>query len=337
MILASKSIPPQSPGMVRQIAESELGPIKWETLSQGIYACPGEGLHASPTKGRDCRIYVDEAPTIHCFHSSCAGAIENANFSLRSAIGKAKAASSPVKFVPSVGEQIKRGDRLRQKRKQEALAKRGADSLPLILKQFTGGPADLWESSPIRLVDNPEKHGRMFLHLFSEENTVWIGDRFDSAKDDRSEARKAAARKHFRTAGEWLDMDTPPEGPLICPSTFIEGSHSRCNANVESQPFLVVESDVLTHAESVAAIRFLQQSLRLRAVVNTAGKSLHAWFDYPSESQVGELRIILKELNCDPAMFTPSQAVRLPGAKRFKDVNGKPTFVGIQALIYLDL
>jgi hypothetical protein len=337
MILTSKSIPPQSPVMVRQIAESELGPINWETLLRGICACPGEELHASPTKGRDCQIYMDEAPTIYCFHSSCAGAVENANFSLRSAIGKAKTASSPEKFIPSVREQIKRGDRQRLKRIQEELAKRGADSLPLILKQFSGGPADLWESSPVRLTGNPELHGRMFLNLFSGDATVWTGDRFNSAKDDQSEERKAAARKHFRTAGEWLDMGSPPEGPLICPCTFIAGSHSRCNANVESQPFLVVESDVLSHDESVAVIMFLQQSLHLRAVVNTAGKSLHAWFDYPTESQVAELRVILKELGCDPAMFTPSQAVRLPGAKRFKEENGRQVFMGIQSLIYLDV
>jgi hypothetical protein len=322
---------------VKGITEQLLGDVQWEADTRGLCTCPGEGLHTSPTKKRDCQIYVNGAPTIYCFHSSCAGAVENANFSLRSAIGKAKVASSPVKFIPTVQEQIKRGGRLRQKRIQEELAKRGADSLPLILKQFSGGPADLCESSPVRLTGNPEGHGRMLLHLFPEDATVWTGDRFNSASDDQSEAEKAAARKCFRTAGAWLDMDTPPAGPLICPCTFIAGSHSRCNANVESQPFLVVESDVLTHDEFVAVIRFLQQSLRLRAVVNTAGKSLHAWFDYPTESQVAELRVILKELGCDPAMFTPSQPVRFPGAKRFKEENGRQVFMGIQSLLYLDV
>ena len=67
--------------------------------------------------------------------------------------------------------------------------------------------------------------------------------------------------------------------------------------------------------------------LKLCAIVDTAGKSLHAWFEYPTEDTVNELRIVLPELGCDPKLFTPSQPVRLPGAER----DGK-----MQRLVYLD-
>jgi hypothetical protein len=69
-----------------------------------------------------------------------------------------------------------------------------------------------------------------------------------------------------------------------------------------------------------------QVGMNLRAVVDTAGKSLHAWFDYPPASIVEDLKIALPELGCDPKLFTASQPVRLPGALR----DGK-----YQKLIYL--
>ena len=67
--------------------------------------------------------------------------------------------------------------------------------------------------------------------------------------------------------------------------------------------------------------------MNLVAIVDTAGKSLHAWFTLPKPEELAELRLVLPVLGCDPKLFTPSQPVRLPGAWR----NGKP-----QRLVYLD-
>ena len=63
------------------------------------------------------------------------------------------------------------------------------------------------------------------------------------------------------------------------------------------------------------------------AVVDTAGKSLHGWFDFTDcEPVLDELRLVLPALKCDPKLFTASQPVRLPGAER----DGK-----MQRLVYL--
>jgi len=56
--------------------------------------------------------------------------------------------------------------------------------------------------------------------------------------------------------------------------------------------------------------------LNLRAIVDTAGKSLHGWFDYPADEIVADLKLVLPQLGCDPKLFTASQPVRLPGAVR---------------------
>ena len=337
MTVQTKATPALPLADIKRIAEQLLGSIEWDGDALGICACPGVSLHASSTKIRDCLLYLDGPPTIHCFHNSCAGAVENANFNLRSAIGKATASSGRPQFVPSIQEQLQRGERQREKRVKERLVKQSQDSLPIILEKYSGSPVDLWEESPMRPPDDPLEHGRLLLHLFPADDIVWIGGMYDSAKGDQDEQKKAAAAMHFKSAGEWLDSSALPEGPFICPATFKEGSHSRCMANVESQPFLVVESDGLSHEHFIGVIEFLKQRLHLRAVVDTAGKSLHAWFDYPTDSQVEELRIILKELKCDTAMFRPSQAVRLPGVRRYKIDHGSPVFMGIQALLYLDL
>jgi hypothetical protein len=82
--------------------------------------------------------------------------------------------------------------------------------------------------------------------------------------------------------------------------------------------FVVVESDLLSRDEVGAVFRYLIEcGLKLVAVVDTAGKSLHGWFEFPEDEEVmNDLRLILPALKCDPKMLTPSQPARLPGAMR---------------------
>jgi hypothetical protein len=92
--------------------------------------------------------------------------------------------------------------------------------------------------------------------------------------------------------------------------------------------FLVVESDSLSKEQMLAVFAWMRQFMHLRAIVDTAGKSLHGWFEYPNPFQLEELRVILPTLGCDPALFRTSQPCRLPGALR----DGK-----FQRLLWLDL
>lgn len=90
---------------LESIAVSVLGPISWIGQGRGYLECPGKQNHNNKTGRRDCMItllpgYVGsgagrffcEAPTISCFHDSCADIVAESNHKLRSAIGKAKAA-----------------------------------------------------------------------------------------------------------------------------------------------------------------------------------------------------------------------------------------------------
>ena len=70
-----------------RIAVEIVGPITWESETRGYATCPGKHLHHTADGDRDCRIDLDGAPTIYCFHNSCAGIIAGTNHELRSRIG----------------------------------------------------------------------------------------------------------------------------------------------------------------------------------------------------------------------------------------------------------
>ena len=107
-------------------------------------------------------------------------------------------------------------------------------------------------------------------------------------------------------------------GHYVCPSTFKAGSFSRSKDNLVRRAFLVVESDELDKDTIGAVFRWLRDKvgLNLRCIVDTAGKSLHGWFDFPPPEELDDLRVMLPELGCDPKMFTATQPCRLPGALR---------------------
>ena len=67
----------------RQVASRLLGAIDWQTEVSGFCRCPGEAMHTSQNGKKDCRVNVDGAPTIFCFHASCAPAVAEANRRLR--------------------------------------------------------------------------------------------------------------------------------------------------------------------------------------------------------------------------------------------------------------
>lgn len=287
----------------RNAAESLFGSIDWTDSDRGLLRCPGADLHTHRTGKRDCEIHLDGAPTLYCFHTSCAGALEEANRRLRSAIGKAEAGEQLQPYRPSPADI----ERQRQKARAEALKNRAARSLAAILAGNGVNEADFRDSSPHPLEGDPADDWRLLLSMFAPDDVVWIGHVYDSGKPEHA--------RNFRPVSEWLKESKAP-GNFTCPSTFKNNSVTRSNDNAIARRFLVVESDKLKREETLAVVQWLRSFLTLRAVVCTGGKSLHGWFDFPAGAILEELRIILPELRCDPALFKVSQPCRLPGAWR---------------------
>jgi hypothetical protein len=330
----------------RHIAASIVGPVDWQSAVSGFCRCPGESLHTHKTGKKDCRVNVDGAPTIYCFHASCEEAVAVANRRLRRTLaGGQWEIGLPGGRVLRSGD-ILRGDGSVLTRAQiemgaahKNLALPHPDPLPptswagegernerLLLTtlqvvanhfkpelfEFFRWPlAQIIADSPLLVAErNAEDQFRTWLKLWPAHSTVWIGDVYSSGKESH--------RGHFRPVAEW-DQIGPVMGNFTCGSSFKPGSYQRSNANCNDTRFMVVESDTLPKDEVGAIFAYLNRRLRfnLHAIIDTAGKSLHGWFDAPRNARIeAQLKAVLTVFGCDPKLFTYSQPVRVPGAYR---------------------
>ena len=313
----------------RQIAAGIVGAVDWQTEVSGFCRCPGAASHTHPTGKKDCRVNVDGAPTIYCFHSSCAAAVANANLRLRRELG----AGSWEMVLPG-GRVLRSGDILlgdgsvktqaeiiqkSEVKSQESEEKILLETLranadrfkPELFEKFHWPFAQIIEDSPLQVLQrDAEDQFRTWLRLWPAHCHVWIGDIYDSGKE--------AHRAHFRPVAEWYQIG-PVMGNFTCGSSFKPGSFQRSNANCNGTRFMVVESDTLSKDQVGAIFAYLNRRLHfnLHAIIDTAGKSLHGWFDAPRTLRnEAQLKATLTVFGCDPKLFTYSQPVRVPGAYR---------------------
>jgi hypothetical protein len=320
----------------RRTAELLLGAIDWQTEVSGYCRCPGASAHTHRNAKKDCRVNIDGAPTIFCFHANCAPAVAEANRRLRSAL-----ACGPWEIALPGGEVLRSGDVFQPDgsvlRREVVAEGRGAERLgtrwnaslpeerlileslrahaerfrPEVFEFFRWPMAQILEDSPLLVAErDAEDQFRTWLRLWPACSTVWVGDVYSSGKPEH--------RTNFRTVSEWYQIG-PVMGNYTCGSSFKAGSHSRSNENLEGHRFLVVESDTLTKDEVGAIFSYLNRRLHftLHAIIDTAGKSLHGWFDAPRNKTLEErLKAMLVVFGCDPKVFRYSQPVRVPGAYR---------------------
>jgi len=323
----------------RQVAFQILGAIDWQTEVSGFCKCPGEAFHTSANGKKDCRVNVDGAPTIYCFHSSCSAAVAEANRRLRREVN-----ASPWELRLPSGQVLRSGDVLQAgglvvprevvKARAKAEGREAGEQLlleslraaaerfrPELFDFFRWPMAQILEDSPLLVAErDADDQFRTWLKLWPACSTVWIGDVYSSGKPEH--------RTHFRPISEWYQIG-PVMGNYTCGSSFKPGSCRRSNENLNGHRFLVIESDSLTRDEVGAVFAYLRRRLHydLHCIIDTAGKSLHAWFDAPRNKVFeNRLKAGLQVFGCDPKVFTYSQPVRVPGAWR----DGK-----LQRLIWL--
>lgn len=311
IIPASSPVQPPAPKSTTEIAAEILGEIDWISPTEGYCDCPGQNRHSNKSSRRDCAVYLDNVPTLHCVHQSCGTVVAATNKRLRAALlnGQPVEKRSMTAEDKAIRKQREENERIRQ---------RAAKSLPQLLDEFAWPYDQIVADSPMAVTGNEPAHWKRLLGKFDPADVVWIGDKFDSGKPEHA--------CHFKSAGDWLKESAVP-GPFICPVAFKNTSYARSNDNVTARRFLVVESDTLNRDQVGAVFRWLHEScdLKLVAIVDTAGKSLHGWFEF-EEDLLDSQKLVLPAMQCDPKLFTPSQPVRLPSALR----GDKP-----QKLVYL--
>ena len=182
---------------------------------------------------------------------------------------------------------------------------------PELFEKFHWPFAQILSDSPLLVADrDADEQFRTWLRLWPAHCHVWIGDVYSSGRPEH--------RTHFRPVAEWYQIG-PVMGNFTCGSSFKPGSFQRSNANCNGTRFLVVESDTLTKDEIGAVFAYMNNRLHfnLHAIIDTAGKSLHGWFDAPNNRLIEtRLKAVLHVFGCDPKLFTYSQPVRVPGAYR---------------------
>src|SRR5262249_24757538 len=154
--------------------------------------------------------------------------------------------------------------------------------IPELFDFFLWPMTAILEDSPLLVAErDAEDQFRTWLRLWPACSTVWIGDVYSSGKPEH--------RTHFRSVAEWYQIG-PVMGTLSCGSSFRAGCHSRSNENLNGHRFLVVESDPLARDEVGAVFAYLNRRLHftLHAIIDTAGKSLHGWFDAPRSKLLEE-------------------------------------------------
>lgn len=205
--------------------------------------------------------------------------------------------------------------------KQENITQRIQEILERKLAPYLSSDwqADLWHDSPIRF-DHPEAAPHDFIaSLFKPDDILWLGDIGDSGKPHHA--------ANFKTCREWLRIDRLP--PRIAAGTFHPGSISRGKDSVQTAPFILIESDdLIGHKPSTPEDRERNKclshalngyardklGLTLRALIDTGGKSLHAWYDRPPEPAMNALRKMAAGLRIDESILENCQSspLRMP-------------------------
>lgn len=190
-----------------------------------------------------------------------------------------------------------------------------------ILGKHAIDPKDIYQKSPDQLIGVSQADlWRSFLGIFQLDDIVWIGDIKDSGSPRHS--------RHFKPVSEWLKHNSCP-GPRITPSTYKSEVYSRSNPNVVNHRFIVIESDTRSKREQWAIINIIRKITRLRAIIDSGNKSLHAWFDRPNVEVLEKFKRIVLNIGADPAGLRPTQPFRMPGIPR----ENSNTFTN---LLYLD-
>lgn len=181
---------------------------------------------------------------------------------------------------------------------------------------------DLWEASPIRLMDEPKYDAELFLEvMFSPEDLLFIGSTYDT--------------NVIRSRDEWAKAgcDAPhiivnPLSGGLAPNKAGNGQTYRGDHNVVAFRHCLVEFDNLSREDQIrfwAAVR-----LPIKALIDSGGKSIHAWIDVPKLASVTTLEEwdahirrglydrTLRPLGVDSACSNPSRLSRLPGHYREK-------------------
>lgn len=185
--------------------------------------------------------------------------------------------------------------------------------------------ADLWEASPIRLMEAPEHDPvLLFETLYRPDDLLWIGDRHEAGILGQTLRPAAEWIRYFREGGATAPHILPnPLTGTAAPTKTGEKQTLRGDGCVAAYRFALAEFDELSRDEQICF--WAGARLPIVALIHSGGKSIHAWLDVSKLADVktpeqwgdrikGTLYDrLLVPLGVDRACSNPSRLSRLPG------------------------
>lgn len=310
----------------KHLIEKMYGKVRWTTPVSGFIRCPGWYCHTTKNHERDCMIFFDSVPTIFCLHKSCSHIIARENKRLRDAlryncclfVNNYPILKGPFVYDENINAAVIHSPESEEKRKLRNCSLLARRVFGNVLDIFRWNLEQIKYDSPVEIPEDSSQQFCLFMRLFDRNDVVWHGDLYDSGKPWH--------RVMFRKSAEWQNLGGPIAN-FVSVAVYRDGSYSRSANNIERIDYFVVESDILDKEKFAAIINFLRKrlGLRLRAIVDTAGKSLHAWFERTSNME--EIKSMLDAWYCDTSMMRHSQIARVPGC---------PRKTKIQKLLWID-
>jgi len=299
----------------KTIAESQLTIIEWSSDTQAYIECPGKQHHTGANAKRDCRLELDGAPTITCFHSSCSDEVAVANKKIRSIIGKAEKKGAGYKFESSVTSQ--------QSQQQSP-----APAVTPEPKSF----ARKYVVDPFITIPDPIPDGtrELLRAAFEPGEGVRIaqGTNDDEGKEIPNGSGVCLSRD------EWLKKLDDAKGD---PNKFMRTSSRNGifisvnplriggskDADVVSYRHCLLEFDTISATEQWALIH--QSHVPASAVISSGGKSIHAWVRVDAkdrkeyDTRVSYIYKHFAEWKPDEKNKNPSRFSRLANCERGKN------------------
>ncbi len=173
-----------------------------------------------------------------------------------------------------------------------------------------GGLADLWELSPIRIVDTAQHTEQIIDRLFPGDALLCCG-KSSSIFDTKP-------RDDWRGELSALALIVPSPMSEISGLTKDGRESKHTLANTGARRFLICEFDTGPADHHAALLIHLAEYAPLVLAVHSGGKSLHGWFYVHGQpdTKIEKFFRYAVSLGADDATWTRSQFVRMPDGTR---------------------
>ncbi|MBW2631260.1 MAG: hypothetical protein JRC90_05780 [Deltaproteobacteria bacterium] len=223
----------------------------------------------------------------------------------------------------------KRGTFTPQPRLAPAVKNGGAALRRIISEGSITSEADFWETSPVRLLDEPKNDPTLLLeNLYEPTDLIWIGERFD----------KGIVGETIRTPSDWITFynngGTLAPHIVLNPLKGLEGTTKagkpsfRSDNTIKLYRYCIVEFDELSREDQLKFWSAVK--LPVVALIDSGNKSIHGWIDVQKLGKVETAEqwqsivknrlydTILTPLGVDASCSNASRLSRLPGHFREK-------------------